>query len=155
MPAQCRSGCSLASKRMFLNSFVQKIYCILKVLMRMNLELGNLWRSEQISTQLVWGAPFLCSVVYWWIRTVLFMHAAISKQMSLYVFITSLVLFAFTVFSSAFYADSHPVFHFTPPPTPTPLPHSDLLRLHCLPQLFSVALCALCCRTGQSCADWD
>lgn len=71
------------------------------------------------------------------------MRAAFSSAMSLYVFITSLLPFAFTVFSSAFYAHSHPVSHLT---TPHPPLVSLSLRLRCLPQLFSVAPCALCCR---------
>lgn len=41
------------------------------------------------------------------------------------------------------YAHSHPVSHLTHHPPP---PASLSLRLRCLPQLFSVAPCALCCR---------
>lgn len=120
--------------------------------MRMNLESGNLWSSgmntkwvDFLSVGLSCSSS-LCSVIYLWIGTVLFMSAAFSNAMSLYVFITSLLLFAFTVFSSAFYAHSHPVSHLTTPPTPPHPPASLSLRLRCLPQLFSVVLCALCCR---------
>lgn len=63
------------------------------------------------------------------------MLAVFSTVFSLYVFLTSLLLFTFTVFSSAFYAHSHPVSHLTPyrhhPPrlslAPTPLSASAVL----------------------------
>lgn len=61
------------------------------------------------------------------------MRAVFSTVFSLYVFLTSLLLFTFTVFSSAFYAHSHPVSHLTPPPhpslslAPTPLSASAVL----------------------------
>lgn len=85
----------------------------------------------------------LCSVIYLWIGTVLFMRAAFSNAMSLYGFIASLLLFAFTVFSSAFYAHSHPVSHLTPPSTPHPSP----LPLSLAPTPLSasaVLSCAVC-----------
>lgn len=112
--------------------------------MRMNLESGNLWSSgmntkwaDFLSVGLSFSSS-LCSVVYLWIGTVLFMSAAFSNAMSLYVFITSLLLFAFTVFSSAFYAHSHPVSHLTPPPPP--------------PACLSLALTPLSASAVLSCA---